>query len=171
MKRILIILLIFSLFSCQNEKKREINWQQNVELNKIKTQIDSLTLELDSIKVELRDYQTRFKSLEYLSSGEFKYTENEESEIYGENYRVEIYLNEIYKSIYISHIEYYGEGMQRVSLRTRLNLEKMTGITSEQTSDLEFNKWNTYKHFELKLGDQIYGIEIIKPDKFIISEY
>ena len=158
--------MLFSLFACKNEVEKDINWEQNNN-----TRIDKLTSELDSIKAELRDYQTRFKSLEHLASGEFKYTENEESEVYGENYKVEIYSNEIYKSIYITHIEYYGEGMQRVSLRTKLDFEKMTGITSEQTNDLDFNKWNNYKHFELKLGDQIYGIEIIKPDEFIISEY
>lgn len=137
----------------------------------IKVQTDNLTSKLDSIESEFENYKTRFKALEFLSSGEFKYTENEESDVYGENYRVEIYLSEIYKSVYISHIQYYGEGMQRISFRTKLDFEKMTGIRSEQTNGLEFKKWNNFKHFELKLGEQIYGIEIIKPNEFIISEY
>ena len=159
-------MLTFSLFSCNSEGKKDVNLNQD-----IKIQTDNLTAELDSVKSELEDYKIRLKSLEHLSSGEFSYTENEESEVYGENYRVEIYLNEIYKSVYINHIEYYGEGMQRISLRTRLDFEKMTGITSEQTSNLEFKKWNNFKHFELKLGEQVYGIEIIKPSEFKISEY
>ncbi|MAB49659.1 MAG: hypothetical protein CMC05_13620 [Flavobacteriaceae bacterium] len=166
MNKILIIILTFSLLSCKNEKKKDTITKQD-----IKVQTDNLTSKLDSIKTELENYKTRFKTLEYLSSGEFKYTENEESDVYGENYRVEIYLSEIYKSVYISHIEYYGEGMQRISLRTKLDFEKMTGITSEQTNGLEFKKWNNFKHFEIKLGEQIYGIEIIKPNEFIISEY
>ena len=166
MNKILIIILTFSLLSCKNEKKKDTITKQD-----IKVQTDNLTSKLDSIKTELENYKTRFKTLEYLSSGEFKYTENEESDVYGENYRVEIYLSEIYKSVYISHIEYYGEGMQRISLRTKLDFEKMTGITSEQTNGLEFKKWNNFKHFEIKSGEQIYGIEIIKPNEFIISEY
>ena len=166
MNKILIIILTFSLLSCKNEKKKDTITKQD-----IKVQTDNLTSKLDSIKTELENYKTRFKTLEYLSSGEFKYTENEESDVYGENYRVEIYLSEIYKSVYISHIEYYGEGMQRISLRTKFDFEKMTGITSEQTNGLEFKKWNNFKHFEIKLGEQIYGIEIIKPNEFIISEY
>lgn len=166
MNKILIIILTFSLLSCKNEKKKNTITKQD-----IKVQTYNLTSKLDSIKSELENYKTRFKTLEHLSSGEFKYTENEESYVYGENYRVEIYLSEIYKSVFISHIEYYGEGMQRISLRTKLDFEKMTGITSEQTNGLEFKKWNNFKHFELKLGEQIYGIEIIKPNEFIISEY
>jgi hypothetical protein len=166
MNKIIIIMLTFSLFSCISEGKKDVNLNQE-----IKTQNDNLTSELDAIKSELEDYKIRLKSLEHLSSGEFRYTENEESEVYGENYRVEIYLSEIYKSVYINHIEYYGEGMQRISLRTRLDFEQITGITEEQTSNLEFKKWNDFKHFELKLGEQLYGIEIIKPNKFIISEY
>lgn len=146
--------------------EKNVNWEQNND-----SKIDKLTSELDSIKAKLRDSQTRFNSLEYLSTGEFRYTENKESEVYGENYRVEIYLSEIYKSVYITHIKHYGEGKQRISLRTKLNFEKMTGVTSEQTNDLKFNRWSNYNHFELKLGNQIYGIEIVKPDEFIISEY
>ena len=159
-------MLTFFLFSCSSEGKKDVNLNQD-----IKIQTDNLTAELDSVKSELEDYKIRLKSLEHLSSGEFSYTENEESEVYGENYRVEIYLNEIYKSVYINHIEYYGEGMQRISLRTRLDFEKITGINEEQTNNLEFKKWNNFKHFELKLGEQVFGIEIMKPDEFIISEY
>jgi|TARA_B110000090_G_C13180869_1_gene369203 hypothetical protein len=166
MNKTLIIILIFSLLACKGEKEKNTSTKQD-----IKVQTENLTSELDSIKSELQNYKTRFIGLEYLSSGEFRYTENEESDIYGENYRIEIYLSEIYKSVYVSHIEYYGEGMQRISLRTRLDFEKVTGITSEQSNGLEFKKWNNFKHFELKLGEQIYGIEIIKPNEFIISEY
>ena len=166
MNKILLIILTFFLFSCKGKDKKDVNLNQN-----IKIQIDDLNSEFDSIKSELEDYKARLKSLDHLSSGEFRYIENEKSEIYGENYRVEIYLREIYKSVYINHIEYYGEGMQRISLRTRLDFEKITGITEEQTSNLEFKKWNNFKHFELKLGEQVYGIEIMKPDEFIISEY
>ena len=147
--------------------EKNVNWEQNNN----NTQIDKLTSELDSIKTELRVSQTRFNTLEHLSTGEFRYIENNESEAYGENYRVEIYFSEIYKSVYITHIKYYGEGRQQISMRTKLNFEKMTGVSSEQTNDLKFNKWNNYNHFELKLGNQIYGIEIVKPDEFIISEY
>ncbi len=166
MNKILIVILTFSLLACKSEKKKDTVTKQDIEVH-----TENLTSKLDSIKSELENYKTRFKALEFLSTGEFKYTENEESDIYGENYRVEIYLSEIYKSVYVSHIEYYGEGMQRISLRTKLDFEKMTGITSEQTNGLEFKKWNNFKHFELKLGEQIYGIEINKPNEFTISEY
>ena len=47
----------------------------------------------------------------------------------------------------------------------------MTGIKEEMTSKLEFLKWNNSKHFELKLAEQVYGVEIIDHNKFIISEY
>ena len=60
---------------------------------------------------------------------------SKKNDIYGENYRVEIYLSEIYKSVYVSHIEYYGEGMQRISKSTRIDFEKMSGITNEQTNN------------------------------------
>ena len=94
--------------------------------------------------------------------------ENTESDVYGENYRVEIYLYDIYKSVYISHVEYYGEGLKRISSRTKLDFEKMTGISGERTNSLEFNKWNDFNRFELKVGEQIYVVDINNPDEFIL---
>jgi len=158
--------MIFSLLSCKSEIKNDAITEQEI---KVKT--EKLSFEIDSIKSELENYKTKFITLEYLSSGEFRYTENEENDIYGENYRVEIYLSEIYKTVFISHVEHYGEGIQRINLRTKIDFEKMTGINAEQMSGLVFKKWNSFNEFELKLGEQIYGIEIVKPDEFVISEY
>jgi hypothetical protein len=158
------------MISCKNEKKREMSKKPKFEQKAIERQIDSLTREMDSVINELRVYKTRFKSIEYISTGKFRNIENGENEVYGENYRVEIYLSEIYKTIYISHIEYYGEGMQRISSRKQLDFEKFTGILSEQTNKLEFRKWNNYKQFELRLGNQIYVVKIVKPDTFVISK-
>lgn len=158
MNKILFILLPLFLLACNNEKNKGAE-----------AQTDSLSVELASVKSELDNYKNRFKALEYLSSGEFRYTENKESDVYGEKYRVEIYRSEIYKSVYISHIEYYGEGVQRISSRSKLEFEKMTGISSERTSGLVFNQWIDFKHFELKLGEHIYSIEINEPTAFIIS--
>ena len=166
MRRILIIILVLTLFECKKESKKNI-----ITNHDSKSQNNYLNSKLDSINAELKKYKTLFKTIEFLSSGEFRYIENEKNDIYGENYRVEIYLSEIYKSVYVSHIEYYGEGMQRISKSTRIDFEKMSGITNEQTNNLEFNKWNNFNHFELRLGEQIYGVEIKKPNEFIISEY
>ena len=166
MKRILVILLISLSFSCKNNTEKG----NNLNLKNIE-KIDSLNLKISSFENEVNDLKNLFKTVETISSGEFQYVENGENEVYGENYRVEVYLNEIYKTVYISHIEYFGEGMQKISSRKKLDFEKLTGINEEMTSKLEFLKWNNSKHFELKLAEQVYGVKIIDHNKFIISEY
>ncbi|WP_397447777.1 hypothetical protein [Polaribacter sp. R77954] len=166
MKRILIILLISSCFSCQ----KNIENENNLKLKNI-GKIDSLNLKIKSFENEINNLKRLFKTVETISSGEFQSLENKENEVYGEKYRVEIYLNEIYKTIYISHIEYFGEGGQKISSREKLDFEKLTGTNEEVTNNLEFLKWNNSKYFELKLNEQIYGVNIISPNKFTISEY
>lgn len=157
--------MIFAFISCEQEKKLETN------IERTEKQLNRLNSELDTIRTQLFDYQNRFDKLEYLSTGEFKNIESKDSDVYGENYRVEIYLNEIYKSIYITRIEYFGEGGKRITSRKRIDFEKMTGTTEEQTSDLEFLKWINDDEFEIKSDTQIYHIEIQDSDSFIISEY
>ena len=112
----------------------------------------------------------RFKSLIQLVTGGIRYTDNKNSDIYGENYRVEIYQSEIYRSLYITRIEYYGEGQQRISSRTRLDFENMTRKTEEQTSTMEFVKWIDFDEFQIKLNENKYHVEIVDSISFKILE-
>ena len=170
MNQILIIIICLTILSCGQQKKENPSSIDTTELTKTKKQLHQLSIERDSVKEELRDLTIRFKSLIQLVTGGIRYTDNKNSDIYGENYRVEIYQSEIYRSLYITRIEYYGEGQQRISARTRLDFENMTRKTEEQTSTMEFVKWIDFDEFQIKLNENKYHVEIVDSISFKILE-
>ena len=105
---------------------------------------------IDSLKHELSRQQTRFAGLTLALESDFISIEAaDEDDAYGFNYRAEIYLSEIYNSLYISRIEYYSEGVRRVGATKEVNIEGLFNINSEQTSGLEFLKRISPTEFEV----------------------
>ena len=125
---------------------------------------------IDSLEYELLRNQLKFNSLIHLSSGELfqnKVTE-EENDFYYSNYRVEIYLSEIYKSLYITKIDHFGEGGLRISSSHEVDLEKIDNVNSETTSSLKFIRRIDFDAFEVCLIDKSFIFKIISPNEVII---
>lgn len=151
--------------------------QKDSLIARYKSEKDSLTAHYltqnDSLNEALQDIKIHFKSLEQLSSGEFQYTDTSSSGYdngYGYNYRIEIYLSEIYKSMYLTKVEYYGEGMQRLASRYRINLEDELNISYEATNNLQFIKWNAPTEFEFSVADRKFDASIVDSTNVQIKE-
>lgn len=190
MKKILIIsFLIYAILSaCSDKEKVEQSTQKHdkikkelLELNDLNTVLSYLNDSLsnftensqsiiDSLNYALKRKEIHFNSIVQLSTGEFQRIETEDEDgTYGFNYRIEVYLSEIYKSIYLTRIEYFGEGMQRISSSHQINIEDELGISSEQTSSLNFLRWNSLTQFQISIADSIYNLQIIEPFRVIIK--
>lgn len=127
---------------------------------------------IDSLQAHINYKNVFYNNLIHLSSGEFKYyTENNnEFSPYGFNYRVEIIQSEIYRSILINKIEYFGEGSAIVSEKSNLDIENLLKINSEMTSQIEFVKWTEFNVFILKDFKKYYKLKIYSSEKIILLE-
>ncbi|PSR55394.1 hypothetical protein AHMF7605_18730 [Adhaeribacter arboris] len=173
-KLILLTSFILSFNSCN---KVSPSRKKLTKLNPVE-QLDSLRLTLnnllktnDSLKTELQRWKREFNSLIEASSGEFTDTEaKDDNEAYGFTYRIEIYLSEIYKSLYLTKVESYGEGSQRIGSTFKINLEKELNISPEETNDLKFIKWNSPAEFKISVNKKTSIIQIINPQKVEIID-
>lgn len=126
------------------------------------TETKRLEAKIDSLEYVVLRKDVHFRALEHLSSGDFqRVTAETEDDIYGYNYRVEIYLSEIYKSLYITKIGYWGEGIQRIEYTFEADIENLLGINSEQTNSLEFVHWISPDVFEIKTTEGVFILEIL----------
>lgn len=147
---IIFLSLLFGLQACAQTSK----------------EIERLESKIDSLEYIILRKDVKFRALEYLSAGEFQRVEAEtEDDIYGYNYRVEIYLSEIYKSLYVTKIGYWGEGIQRVEYTFEADIENVLGINAEQTNSLEFVHWIRSDVFEIKTSKGVYILEILDSRK------
>jgi hypothetical protein len=126
---------------------------------------------IDSLQTELQKHEIKFRSLEEASTGEFVEIESaKENEVYGFSYRAEIYLSEIYKSLYLTKIEYQGEGSQRIESTYHIDLDKELGISGEQTTDLQFVNWNSPSEFDIEVNGKAYSVKVVSVKEVKIKE-
>ena len=86
-----------------------------------------------------------------LSVGELiKLEPNDYDEVYGKAYRVEIYLEEIYKHMIITELQYFGEGGIIDNGEKKIQLDDGLNVDSERTGNIEFDKWENGRQFILK---------------------
>jgi|GEM_PF-2599952 len=161
--RLLTILLSLILSS-------EANAQQSSS-----SEIKRLESRIDSLEFENMRQNVRFRSLVQLSSGEFRrldvdWQAMDDDDDYGYNYRVEIYLSEIYKSLYVSKIAYWGEGIQRIASTIEVDIETLLGLSSEGTNSLEFLDWTNHNEFRVKSMNGISRLQIIDSNQVILIE-
>ncbi|RNI28718.1 hypothetical protein [Rufibacter latericius] len=141
------------------------------ELSSSKTYVGNTEKTIDSLAAELQRRDIKFKSLEEASTGESVEIESEkESDSYAYRYRVEIYLSEIYKSVYLTKIEYYGEGGQRIKSTYNIDLEKELHLSGEQTSDLRFVRWVSPFEFEMTVDTRLFTVRIVNSEKVETKE-
>ncbi len=161
------ILIILIFLSC----KQTNTFDKGLVNDAYLTKIDSIKNVNESLVIELENQKNQFKSLEFASSGDMIETETiSDTVAYGFNYRVEIYLSEIYKSLYVTKIEYFGEGMQRIRNTNSVNLVEKLNINHEFTNGLEFVSWHTPTIFEIKIHDKKYILTINSDETTEIKE-
>ena len=147
----------------------ENNLFKNIN-DSLKNELDYLLTDIEKINNELKIISRRFTTIKYLTSSDFQYIKNQKDDIYGENYRVEINQAEIYRSVYISRIEYFNEGLQRITSREKLNIDNLSEIIPEDTSSLEFIKWIDFNKFIINIRDRNFVVKILNPKTFTITE-
>ena len=145
-----------------------------LSLSQLRCQIniteDEKRLIIDSLQTEINYKDAIYNNLVQLSSGEFNYYSvnlNEHSP-YGFNYRVEIIQSEIYRSVIVNKIEYFGEGSAVIKEVLNLNIENLLKINSEMTSQLEFVKWIDFNIFILRDFKKSYVLKINSNEKIIL---
>jgi len=147
-----------------------------LSLSQLRCQIniaeDDKRLIIDSLQTEINYKDAVYNNLIQLSSGEFNYYSanlNEHSP-YGFNYRVEIIQSEIYRSVIVNKIEYFGEGFVVIKEVSKLDIENLLNINSEMTSQLEFVKWIDFNIFIIKDFKKSYKLKINSNEKIILLE-
>ena len=167
----LIILLTFLILIQTSCNQRSNTDTLTKNLDSLKTELNQCKAKNDSLVNALQDMDNNFESLEQLSSGEFRYVDsNSTVDYYGYNYRVEIYLSEIYKSMYLTKVEYYDEGSQRLSPSFKVDIMNTLHINDEQTNSLRFIGWKTPDKFEISVDSIKYNVSIIDSAKVQINE-
>lgn len=162
------IAIIASIFSYRGTDTYEPSSNTTDSLINLISMRDQKT---DSLFFDLGAYESRFRGLVFSSSGNFEYLDSEsEEDPYGHNYRVEIYLSEIYKSLLISHIVYFGEGNQKIGSQIKVDPEKELGIGHEETNSFEFVQWISPKDFEIQFKDNMYRIVIMDGSTVTINQ-
>ena len=190
MRNTIIILIITTLLSC-NQRSAEKNSNSNERIQELEMKVNQLIAvnhllksENDSLKEvshylltnfeninnELSRFIASFAELKYLTSSKFRYLQNQVDDIYGENYRVEIYQSEIYRSVYVTRIEYYSEGIARITSSERININNLKNISDEDTNSLRFVEWTDFNQFKINIRERDFMIEILDPKKFLLTE-
>lgn len=134
--------------------------------------VDEKRLIIDSLQAEISYKDAIYNNLIHLSSGKFNYYTGDLDEVspYGFNYRVEIVQSEIYRSVIVNKIEYFGEGSAVISEKSNLDVENLLSINSEMTSQLEFVRWIDFNIFILKDFNKSYKLKINSNEKIILLE-
>lgn len=139
------------------------------EIASLKKQLtEQHSLPTDSLSLLLKEINKRYGSLYQLSTGELQRLETtNKGDSWGYEYRVEVYVSEIYKSIYLTKIDYYGEGHRRVASTYEVDLEKELGLLGESTNSLEFKEWISPTTFQLATTDRVYEMSILGPQEVV----
>tara|TARA_Y100000114_G_scaffold154224_1_gene175809 strand:- start:3937 stop:4497 length:561 start_codon:yes stop_codon:yes gene_type:complete len=178
MKSIFPIFLLLAILTSCNEPTSSDNSQAQIdslttvtnslqlELTKYKLQIDSLTqIDLindiiDSLEYALKRKDVRFSALTQSQVGEFQRLEEEDkNETWAFEYRIDVFGSEVYKSVYLTKIEYFSESIRRIGSTYELELD----LFGERTNSLEFVKWLSPTEFQLATRDSTYTLEILGP--------
>jgi len=118
---------------------------------------------IDSLEYSLMRKNVEFSALTQLQVGEFQRLEEEdENGTWAFEYRIEVYGSEIYKSVYLTKIEYFSESVRRVGSTHEIDIEEL-GLFGESTNSLEFVKWISATEFLLATRDSTYNLEILGP--------
>ena len=145
-----------------------------IEVSAQSNEIDRLQSKIDSLEYVILRQNVMFKGLVQLSSSDYRNLDVDwktlgDYDIYGFNYRIEIYLSEIYRSLYITKIGYWGEGVQRIEYTFEVDIESLLGINSEETSSLKFLRWISQNEFEIKTTKGTVILEILDTQKVQIK--
>ena len=137
-----------------------------IEVSAQSNEIDRLQSKIDSLEYVILRQNVKFNALVQLSSSEYRNLDVDwktigDDDIYGFNYRIGIYLSEIYKSLYITKIGYFSEGIQRIEYTFEVDIESLLGINSEETNSLEFVQWVNQNEFEIKTTKGSVVLEIL----------
>ncbi|MDQ3291014.1 MAG: hypothetical protein M3Q05_06955 [Bacteroidota bacterium] len=172
-KLIILTSLVLPFSSCNkvNSPNQELTKTNSFnQLNLLKSKVKYLNKVTDSLKTELQRQEIKFRSLEEASTGEFiENKTDKENKFYGFNYRIEIYISEIYKFLYLTKVDFFGEGSSRISSTYKIDLEKELNISSEETNDLHFVKWTSPSEFEIQVNNKTYTIKVISFQKVEIK--
>lgn len=129
--------------------------------------LDGARLENDKCLYEKEELSSKINNIHFLSTGKIIDVETEDPEVYGKAYRVEIYINNNHKTIYVKEIEYFGEGSMRLVNERKIPLERILKINPVEASELEFKEWIGSNKFLITLKDNVYSIDI--QENFIIG--
>jgi len=165
-KLTLLLLALGILYSCNDaDSTNETVDALNSEIASLKKQLtEQSPTPTDSLSLLLKEFNKQYKSLYQLSTGELQRVEaNDKNASWGYEYRVEVYISEIYKSIYLTKIDYYGEGLRYVSSSYKIDIEKELGLFGESTNSLEFKEWVTPTKFRLITDENVYTMSIFGP--------
>ena len=69
-------------------------------------------------------------------------------------------LSEIYKSLCISRIEYFSEGVRRNGKTMEIDTERILEISSESTSGLNFIGWSPPTEFDIAVHSNHFTMKI-----------
>ena len=119
---------------------------------------------IDSLEFALMRKDVEFSALTQAQVGEFQsLKEEDENGTWAYEYRVEVYGSEIYKSVYLTKIEYFSESARRIGSTYKIDLENELGLSGESTNSLEFVKWASDIEFQLATRDSTYNLTILGP--------
>lgn len=149
--------------------KQKIELSENL-IGRLKENKNSLKI-IDSLKYVILRKDAEYSALMELHLGEFvALNDDDESKPWGYQYRIEIYGSEIYKSVYLTKIEYIGEGARQVGSKIEIDIDKEIGISGEYTNGLKFVKWLKSNEFQLTDGKDIYTFEILDSNKVAVKK-
>ncbi len=156
MKYLILLTLAIAFIACSKGNTTESK-KENDESSRI-----------DSLRTELRALETRLASIEFLTTGEMIETDDS-TEVYGYSFRIEIRQSEIYRSLFLTKVEYYGESHTRVVKTVKVDIEKILDLNEEETSALQFKAWLTPSEFEVSVGTRTFALQIPDIQNLIVT--
>ncbi len=163
---IFLTLVVLASTSCSDSRTDNNSGQSSDSLRSIVVKNQAT---IDSLVKLLGRQRLRESSLEFLSTGDIIEVNGPDG-IYGHSFRVEIYQSEIYKSLFISQINHFGESQSKLLGTKKFEIVKELKINNEATSNLQFSKWLTPTEFEVTVGDKKFGFSIINLDDIKVQE-
>ena len=192
LRGIILAGFLITLCSCQNNSdKTNSEFISKPKVDSLNTVIDSLKQKIelsrkladslsdnkhslktiDSLKYVILRKDVEYSALMELHLGEFiALNDDDESKPWGYQYRIEIYGSEIYKSVYLTKIEYIGEGVRQVGSKSEINLDQEIGISGEETNSLKFVQWLKDSEFQLTDGKKVYTLKIFNSNKVKVKK-
>lgn len=190
--RMILLIGLLALCSCQHKsEKLKSEFISKSIVDSLNLVIDSLKLNIelsekltgvlednknslkiiDSLKYVILRKNVEYSALMELHLGEFiRLEDDDENKPWGYEYRIEIYGSEIYKSVYLTKIEYIGESVRQVGSKYEIDLDQEIGISGERTNGLKFVKWLKSNEFQLTEGDEIYTLKILNSNKVKVKK-